>query len=461
MPYSTRNVLIIFAVIATTVGLYRTHLDELAPVERVAHSVSGEHWYKIEQSGVHNGFMHSSVKLNDKNLWAFKTTTVFQSLGATPTKITEQLTFSRSPPYAMQSAGYQHNSNGTITSMRINLSENVYKGQIERNKHIKPLMLDWHFSMLDQLDLEMRLLEKKPPPGTLFTSAFIDFEELSIGRSQHLMLARKGHGFIFESQRKGSTNTTHLNGDMVAISANIAHAFRLTLSTQADATAVDPILNAVDKWRDFDQSIPLQTRLNQHENLVQLTLELTALKQSSLNQLNLPTSLSFTVPEKFSPQDAERFTRNTLRFPLTEDKVSKILATLSTPVSVADLLSTTHRQLRYADSAPTGSVLAALEHGQGECTDFADLFTTLARAAGIPARTVYGIAYLNAEQPGFMFHAWNEVYEKGKWLGVDPTWNQIRLDATHIKLSDDISAALFFASYTGNVSLKVASYTYR
>jgi transglutaminase-like putative cysteine protease len=79
-------------------------------------------------------------------------------------------------------------------------------------------------------------------------------------------------------------------------------------------------------------------------------------------------------------------------------------------------------------------VLALLEHPVGDCTEFADLFTTLARALEIPARTVFGMAYANDGEPAFAFHAWNEVLVDGNWQAVDPTWNQVRVDATHIPL---------------------------
>jgi len=85
-----------------------------------------------------------------------------------------------------------------------------------------------------------------------------------------------------------------------------------------------------------------------------------------------------------------------------------------------------------------------LDRGYGECTDFADLFTALARASGLSARTVVGLAYQDTEPYGFAFHAWNEARVDGEWQVIDPTWNQRFADATHLALSDQELANLKF-----------------
>jgi transglutaminase-like putative cysteine protease len=59
------------------------------------------------------------------------------------------------------------------------------------------------------------------------------------------------------------------------------------------------------------------------------------------------------------------------------------------------------------------------------------LYTALARAAGIPTRMAGGIVYL--EGVGFLYHAWAES-DVGGWVSVDPTFDQVGIDATHIKL---------------------------
>lgn len=64
------------------------------------------------------------------------------------------------------------------------------------------------------------------------------------------------------------------------------------------------------------------------------------------------------------------------------------------------------------------------------CMEFTDLFISIARAAGIPAREINGYAY--TENPDIqplslvndVLHSWPEYYDQQKkaWIPVDPTW---------------------------------------
>jgi hypothetical protein len=77
------------------------------------------------------------------------------------------------------------------------------------------------------------------------------------------------------------------------------------------------------------------------------------------------------------------------------------------------------------------SALAVLETRAGDCNEHAVLFAALARAAGLPARVVAGIVY---SDDAFLYHAWNEVWTGADWLSVDPAFDQMPADATHVKL---------------------------
>jgi hypothetical protein len=81
------------------------------------------------------------------------------------------------------------------------------------------------------------------------------------------------------------------------------------------------------------------------------------------------------------------------------------------------------------------NALEAWKSGRGDCTEHSVLFVALARAAGIPARVAVGVGYWPPGN-GFGWHAWSEVNMGGEWVSVDPTWDQVIADVTHIKLAD-------------------------
>ncbi|OQB95532.1 MAG: Transglutaminase-like superfamily protein [Candidatus Hydrogenedentes bacterium ADurb.Bin101] len=86
-------------------------------------------------------------------------------------------------------------------------------------------------------------------------------------------------------------------------------------------------------------------------------------------------------------------------------------------------------------SARLSNSLEVLESLEGDCTEHSVLFIGLARAVGLPAREVAGLIYVEGSQPGFYFHQWATVW-LGEWVDVDPTFNQLPVDVTHIKLSE-------------------------
>jgi transglutaminase-like putative cysteine protease len=61
--------------------------------------------------------------------------------------------------------------------------------------------------------------------------------------------------------------------------------------------------------------------------------------------------------------------------------------------------------------------------GGGKCADISTVFVTLARAAGVPARDVYGLRLSDPAQGEITsgFHCWAEFYLPGTgWVPVDP-----------------------------------------
>jgi len=89
----------------------------------------------------------------------------------------------------------------------------------------------------------------------------------------------------------------------------------------------------------------------------------------------------------------------------------------------------THVERRTTGAVP--SAVRVLETRVGDCNEHAVLFVALARAAGLPARTVAGLLPVDRR---FYYHAWAEVY-LGDWVAVDPMLDEFPAGAAHVRLS--------------------------
>lgn len=79
-----------------------------------------------------------------------------------------------------------------------------------------------------------------------------------------------------------------------------------------------------------------------------------------------------------------------------------------------------------------GALVALEKPEQAICMEFTDLFITLSRAIGVPAREINGYAYTTNPKlrplslVADVLHSWPEYwdYEKKVWVPVDPTWEK-------------------------------------
>lgn len=96
---------------------------------------------------------------------------------------------------------------------------------------------------------------------------------------------------------------------------------------------------------------------------------------------------------------------------------------------VVNDLSYDHSRVEKEDFSRLGALSALNNPDKALCGEYADLFVTLARSAGIPARRLEGFAYTSNREirplslGRTLLHAWAEYYDPVKgWVMVDPTW---------------------------------------
>ncbi len=109
-----------------------------------------------------------------------------------------------------------------------------------------------------------------------------------------------------------------------------------------------------------------------------------------------------------------------------------------------------------------GTALDALRDGSGDCTEHAVLVAALARASGMPARVVAGLAYVK-DWPGvgdtFGYHMWTEVWV-GQWLPLDGALGGH--DATHLAMTrsdmnspDALPGVVGIIAFLGKIKVRV------
>ena len=107
------------------------------------------------------------------------------------------------------------------------------------------------------------------------------------------------------------------------------------------------------------------------------------------------------------------------------------------------------------------SAIDVLETREAECQGNTFLYAALARSLGVPTRVVNGLVYSD-ELDGFLYHTWAESEVGGRWQAVDPTFGQVRADATHIKLleGESLGELAPMLAVIGRVKARVVEVSY-
>ena len=112
------------------------------------------------------------------------------------------------------------------------------------------------------------------------------------------------------------------------------------------------------------------------------------------------------------------------------------------------------------------SATEAYRERSGDCTEHAVLFSALAKIVGIPTKLITGLVYVGGTKPVFGYHEWVEVWLGNEWHPMDPTFDQVTADTTHVKFSEGLSdppglrdAGLVAAGLIGDVGISVLTYT--
>ncbi|MCX7701928.1 MAG: transglutaminase-like domain-containing protein [Gemmataceae bacterium] len=181
-------------------------------------------------------------------------------------------------------------------------------------------------------------------------------------------------------------------------------------------------------------------------------------RDSGKTILELQSDFRIAQPVMLSAEEEKKYLSSTPTIQSDHEKLktlaSRIVGEEADPLRKAERIKNwVYQRLRKTMASNSSTALGVLDSLAGDCTEHTLLFVSLARAAGIPAREVTGVAHVDGL---FGWHAWAEIHDGHQWVSVDPTWDELFVDATHIVFSQD-SQDNAWLNVLGKVRFKVRS----
>jgi hypothetical protein len=278
--------------------------------------------------------------------------------------------------------------------------------------------------------------------------------------------------YAVQSLSQGARTDSELLPDGKLLTGKVGGILEARLEKEAIARKLDEgtvdLLTATSIF--VDQNLGSAKKVNK------LTLEVRGLDDFQLPQshrqkvtrgkdaaiVELSRDFRMEKPEPLTKEDREKYTKATASIQsdheTIRDLTKKIIGDEQDAVKKAGLLEKwVYKNLRGSYAANADNALAVLDNKAGDCTEHALLFVALARAAGLPAREVGGLGFVPGKKPLFGWHAWAEVHDGSQWVTVDPTWDEVYVDATHIKFSEG-SGDMAWVNVAGKIKMKVVSF---
>lgn len=470
--------------IALGIALFTAHgsmsLAQAATTDECA--VSAKHpifdatsWYGLYWDGAKVGHMNGSAVLVAEDSIVVDTS-LEMTIGDSFTHVSERKRFDAAPPHALV--------NGTVSGSSGEIEFRQMRGGIEvtsaSGSHRIPKV---RWTICDEESVSMTdQLAELTTIGAQFTSTYLDVEGLEITRFEHVLesverqrIGEQDH--IFQSvlskvQSKGMTNRLRQRyRDGEAITLQLGQ-FEARLETKEQAlgpieptdqielltvksigrlnpkslgsikdltvkvTIDDPLARIQDAVRD-GQMQRVQY-IDDHNAIVRIT--------------DYPDGSNNTRSEEdVSPYLAANFT-----YPVDHPRIVNLAKSLRAglPDGASDqrlaesLLGYVAKKIRY-ELVGTKTVLTILDDPVGDCTEYAQLLVTLARASGLPAREVTGFIYYQDDPEDeklgqFGGHAWVEIFIDGQWQQMDPTANEVSPNKSHVQFKQFMVRGLGF-----------------
>lgn len=275
-------------------------------------------------------------------------------------------------------------------------------------------------------------------PGLSDGSDFSTFQvsivpPVDFGTPTYIKPMQSNNSLTFTKEQLGNAGISLAFGDtesyQYALSYHLANTNLFPMTTDI---ALPPTTNYQTVELDSLSPKPQNVKIDADGNWL-ATYLLTPGQKTTVRATGV-INLSLTPKkEELSSSDRQQYLSAQPYWDVTDFAIQQQAKKLKTPEAIFNYV-VNHLTYDYSRVTETQIRLGArkvLHDGTSAvCLEFTDLFVTLARAAGIPAREVDGFAYTKNETQRPLslgkdiLHAWPEYYDDslGEWIMVDPTW---------------------------------------
>lgn len=441
--------------------------DERVPSVKELDSILGESWYGLYVQGKKIGFMHVlTAKKGTAELPTYVTSTVTEmKILASGTKATMRSVgrsvFSGKAPYPLLAQSKVSTARGqerSVVATRKGAGFEIViraggSTQTQRVKDFKS------YTLADSMSIEL-WIRSKPKLKATCSSESLDLDEWSLetetatitGIEERVVKGVKAtfYRLSMSSPKNGAYGKYLVNAKGEMVQAKVFDQFELRMEPKELAQKTEFSTDLFELG-----TVPLEGSLGEDPKLVtRMELEVRGkghetLQPASHQQVKHGKDATILVVHpaggnlvKASAKEIKECLRETPDVPTKHPEIvalaKQAVGSAKTPREKVERL--VHFVSAYVEDdsgSDAVSVLEVVRTRRGDCTEHTELFTALARAAGIPTREVSGLMYMGDSVRRFGGHAWNEVVLDGKWVPVDSTWDEVQIDATHVRLSDD------------------------
>ena len=442
-------------------------------VKQYIASIEGDYWYKITDRDKGVGYLNEEISLTEEGISIFSLLD-YSINGLEPVSSEKRLIFSASPPYHLikgtERRGYGNEAVDLSIDLEpentIGLEPNGYLIRLTANGESSTETTTASINFLDLNRLSYAVFSGLGEKGITENHQIFDFSSLSNQIVASELITKSSDSVMIESTVDSVMH--RLTYSKLGILERSDFGSQYSIQKSSEREVIQSLSD-----RDFaadSKAFPkilLDRMLSDTSNLKGLSLKLDSVTAGhKIFRDTLTISLSSHVRDHRKNSSAERRQlpmNQTATFLTRHPTIVSVLERFQRREhdidNVSALIALIHELVEYKDIPNSQGVLETLDSGRGDCTEFADLFTTLARSIGIPTQTVFGIVYEQGEVPKMAFHAWNEIQINKKFLEIDPTWQQIPVDGTHIKLSQNtISSFQNYPEEAINYSVDYAVY---